>query len=139
MYGPLVLFPDKIPIMVKSLIKYFFPALICIQICKAQSNQAPDMLYGRMFHDVQMQKIFPDGKTFVDCVPKKSIKNILADYGSKKPGEANLKSFVEANFILPSPPPSLNYVQREKDISIHIKNLWGVLKKKADPQVTVPG
>ena len=125
--------------MVISFIKYLVPALICIQICKAQSNQTPDMLYGRLFQDVQMQKIFPDGKTFVDCIPKRSIKNILADYESQKQGTTNLKSFVEVNFTLPPAPPQLNYIQREKDVSLHIKNLWGVLRRKADPQVSVAG
>ena len=28
---------------------------------------------GELFEEVQMQKIFSDGKTFVDCTPKKDL------------------------------------------------------------------
>ncbi len=43
-----------------------------------------------------------------------------------------LKKFVENNFNLPPAPPQLNYIQQEKDISQHIKNLWSVLRRDAD-------
>ena len=36
--------------------------------------RTPDQVYGDLFKDVQMSRIFPDGKTFVDCVPKKGSK-----------------------------------------------------------------
>lgn len=46
----------------------------------AQAPLTPDKVYGQLFHDVQIAKIFPDGKTFVDCVPKKDPSAIVADY-----------------------------------------------------------
>ena len=42
--------------------------------------QTPDQVYGELFKDVQMSRIFPDGKTFVDCVPKKDPKEIVKEY-----------------------------------------------------------
>ena len=33
---------------------------------------------GELFEKVQMQHIFPDGKTFVDCIPKSSLASIRA-------------------------------------------------------------
>ncbi|MEO6722850.1 MAG: alpha,alpha-trehalase TreA [Ferruginibacter sp.] len=114
-------------------LKCFFPAIICLNVCNAQKAATPDKLYGQLFQDVQIQRIFPDGKTFVDCIPKRSIKDILRDYATKKDARSDLKNFVETNFILPAGPPQLNYVQQEKNLSLHINNLWGVLTRKADP------
>lgn len=95
----------------------------------AQPITTPDQMYGNLFHEVQMQRIFPDGKTFVDCTPKRPVKDIMYDYGLQKGPKMNLKKFVEDNFNLPVT-PQLNYVTQEKDVVMHIKNLWAVLKRE---------
>jgi alpha,alpha-trehalase len=103
----------------------------------AQNVQTPDQVYGALFKDVQMSGVFPDGKTFVDCVPKRNPKDIVKDYLALKNKPAikfNLKLFVEDNFELPKT-PQLNYITQEKDVVMHIKNLWGVLKRDADKSV----
>lgn len=109
--------------------------LVCWQITQtiAQAPQAtPDKIYGELFHDVQMKKVFADGKTFVDCIPKRNPKNIVADYLQQKEKPSfNLKQFVETNFELPQT-PRLNYVTKEKDVVAHIKNLWAVLRREPD-------
>lgn len=92
----------------------------------------PDKVYGQLFIDVQLQQIFPDGKTFVDCIPKRKIADIMYDYGMIKGPNMDLKKFVEDNFTLPPTPPQLNYIQQEKNLEMHVKNLWGVLKREAD-------
>jgi alpha,alpha-trehalase len=99
-------------------------------LLKAQST--PDQLFGDLFVDVQMQKVFPDGKTFVDCIPKREPKAIVSDYKKAKstPG-FSLEKFVKDNFDLPVV-PQMNNVQQEKDITVHIKNLWTVLKREPD-------
>ena len=96
---------------------------------------APDKLYGQLFIDVQLGKIFPDGKTFVDCVPKRKVGDIMYDYGMMKGPKFDVKKFVLDNFDLPPSPPALNYVQQEKDIAQHIKNLWPILKREADKKL----
>lgn len=103
----------------------------------AQLPATPDKVYGELFHQVQMNKIFPDGKTFVDCIPKRAPKDILYDYGMRKGPQFDLKKFVEENFELPHTPP-LNYVTREKDVVAHIKNLWGVLRREPDITAGAP-
>jgi alpha,alpha-trehalase len=40
----------------------------------------PDKVYGKLFADVQMDRVFADGKTFVDCIPKRKTADIVADY-----------------------------------------------------------
>lgn len=114
--------------------------LLCwqITITIAQDTVAtPDRIYGELFRDVQMKKVFEDGKTFVDCIPKRNPKSIVADYIQQKTTPAfNLKQFVEDNFELPRT-PQLNYITKEKDVVMHIKNLWGVLRR--DPDTIVIG
>jgi alpha,alpha-trehalase len=92
-----------------------------------------------LFKDVQEARIFPDGKTFVDCIPKRSLQAILNDYSAaiNNPGiRFSLLKFVEENFELPSAPPVLNYIQHEKNVSQHIKNLWHCLKRSEDNSST---
>ena len=107
----------------------FFPLLLTAQ---GKIHATPDKIYGQLFTDVQMQKILPDGKTFVDCTPKRKVADIMYDYGMMKGAIMDLKKFVEDNFNMPPAPPQLNYIQQEKDAAMHIKNLWAVLRREAD-------
>lgn len=101
----------------------------------AQLPSPPDKIYGDLFREVQMNRIFPDGKTFVDCIPKRNPKEIMADYHRHKTDKGfNLKKFVDENFTPPKA-PQLNYVTIEKDVVKHIKNLWSVLKRSPDSPV----
>ena len=57
----------------------------------------PDKIYGKLFIDVQMNKVFADGKTFVDCIPKRKPAEIMADYESQRAfADFDLKKFVFA-------------------------------------------
>ncbi len=104
-------------------------------LLQAQLNNyppTPDKIYGQLFIDVQMQQVFPDGKTFVDCTPKRKVADIMYQYGMMRGVRQHMQQFIENNFNLPPAPPQLNYIQHEKDIELHIKNLWAVLKRDAD-------
>jgi len=91
----------------------------------------PDSLYGSLFVDVQMQQIFPDGKTFVDCVPKEAPSIIRKKYDSIRNQQPDLKKFVANHFYLPEA-PHVKSMQTEKDITKHIKDLWPILTRKPD-------
>jgi alpha,alpha-trehalase len=86
------------------------------------AQKSPDQIYGALFENVQLREIFPDQKTFVDCVPIRRPSAIMADYGrlSNEP-TFNLKVFVARNFIVPPNPD---------DITTHIKRLWRVLSRE---------
>ena len=116
-----------------AILLFSLPALLFAQQKKIPLT--PDKIYGQLFQDVQLQKILPDGKTFVDCTPKRKVADIMYDYGIMKGTTMNLKKFVDDNFNLPPAPPQLNYIQQEKDAAMHIKNLWGTLKREADKTV----
>ena len=52
-----------------------------------------------LFEDVQMQRIFTDGKTFVDCIPKQPLELILQQYEEQKHStDFNLSIFVQQQF-----------------------------------------
>jgi alpha,alpha-trehalase len=100
--------------------------------------QSPDKIYGELFRDVQMDRVFPDGKTFVDCIPKRKPADIVADYEAKKgnPG-FELKKFVEDNFELPGDgaDTALYRTNSGENIETHIKHLWAVLRRPPDRAV----
>ncbi len=115
----------------------FLPLLLAVFSSFSQILQppAPDKIYGDLFIEVQMQKIFPDGKTFVDCIPKRKPADIMYDYGLQKGPNFNLKKFVEDNFEIPQPVTANYKSDTSQDVVTHIKNLWAVLKRNPDKEV----
>lgn len=112
----------------------FWPTFLMAQ---QKEILTPDIIYGDLFIQVQMQRVFPDGKTFVDCIPKRKVADIMYDYGLLKGPSFDLKKFVADNFELPVNPVT-NYTSDSKEeLSTHIKNLWAVLKR--NPDATVEG
>src|SRR6201992_2624069 len=96
----------------------------------------PEKVYGKLFVDVQMNRVFADGKTFVDCVPKRKPADIVADYETQKttPG-FDLKKFVTDNFDIPGPAADTYKTNTSEDIVTHVKSLWAVLKRNPDKVV----
>ena len=89
--------------------------------------------YGDLLVDVQMQRIFPDGKTFVDCIPKFPADTILKKYHEvKEKPDFDLKKFVTTNFDLPVSPTSDYETDMSRSATEHIKALWPHLKRDAD-------
>lgn len=86
---------------------------------------------GELFEQVQIQDIFPDGKTFVDCTPRSELSFIYQRYEEqkRKPG-FDLSAFVNENFI---PPKThlINYVSvKGRPIVDHIEVLWDELTRQ---------
>ena len=94
----------------------------------------PDRIYGELFIEVQMQKIFPDGKTFVDCIPKRKPTDIMYDYGMQKGPNFKLKKFVEENFDMPQTIGATYKWDSTDDVQTHIKKLWPLLKRNPDKE-----
>jgi alpha,alpha-trehalase len=90
---------------------------------------------GQLFEDVQLQNILGDGKTFPDCIPKKSTEEILLDYEKEKgrPG-FELKKFVDANFSLPKAYSSDYQSDTDKSAKQHVEALWNVLTRNPDQE-----
>jgi alpha,alpha-trehalase len=121
----------------KKFLTLLLAVIVVINISAQQKVKTPAEIYGQLFTDVQMGAVFPDSKTFPDCTPKKEPAEIVKDYLAIKKNPAikfSLENFVKENFDLPKT-PQLNYITQEKDVQMHIKNLWGVLRREADSPV----
>lgn len=119
--------------MYSVLLFHFF----ILSICSAQNVSTPDKIYGDLFTDVQMARIFPDSKTFVDCIPRRDPAEIVKAYKDIKNNpnlRFSLKLFVENNFIIPAAPKDV-YKTTQKDIVAHINGLWKILKRKTDSAI----
>ena len=103
----------------------------------AQTPLPPDKIYGQLFKDVQLQRVFADGKTFVDCIPKRDPQAIVADYNAKPAAartKAFLQQFVQDNFTVPVPPSVTDQDDSGRNVVSHIKKLWSVLKRAPDKE-----
>ncbi|MGK2863612.1 MAG: alpha,alpha-trehalase TreF [Chitinophagaceae bacterium] len=86
-----------------------------------------------LFDDVQKQKVFADGKTFVDCLNKKNLQEILEEYQhSKESPGFDLKEFVHMHFELPHVPETGFTSSEGRDVVDHIEALWPVLTRMPD-------
>ncbi|HET7117151.1 MAG TPA: alpha,alpha-trehalase TreA [Hanamia sp.] len=98
---------------------------------------------GKLFERVQMENIFPDNKTFVDCIPKNELSFIRDRYESEKnkPG-FDLASFVHQYFEEPPKASTSFKSDTKKPVSAHIEKLWNVLTKSPQPSndslITLP-
>lgn len=109
--------------------KYFYHSFIILllsySISYAQYN--PQHELGELFADVQLAPVFPDSKTFVDCIPKFSPDTILKQYREqKKQADFDLAVFVQQNFIIPQ---AAAYIDADTfpHIEVHIEKLWDKL------------
>jgi alpha,alpha-trehalase len=95
--------------------------------------ETPSQLYGQLFEDVQMQRVFPDSKTFVDAIAKDAPAIIVQRYNEErgKPG-FDLAAFVARNFTVQQPPASGYHSIPGQDVCSHIDALWSVLARKPD-------
>ncbi len=104
--------------------------LFSVFFVRAQTT-TPDKLWGSLFKDVQLTKALGDNKTFVDMVPQYKPDVILKKYASlKKRDSASLRSFVLANFYLPTGPGVT--VTENLSLNNHLTELWNTLTRKKD-------
>ncbi len=86
-----------------------------------------------LFNDVQMQPVFADGKTFVDCIPKEDTDVILEKYFEQKDSSGfNLEKFVQAYFELPKVFAADYTTDSNSTTGQHINDLWEVLTREPD-------
>ena len=110
-------------------------ALVALSLAPARAighapYPTPARLFGPLFVRVQMDALFPDGKTFVDAVPKTSPEIIMKRYRAAHPrSRAALLRFVHDNFTLPSEPRTR--VPPAHTLRQHIAVLWPLLTRPA--------
>ena len=94
--------------------------------------RTPAELYPGLFERVQLDRVYEDGKTFVDAVPRTSPEAILEEYlrAHDDPG-FDLRAFVMARFDAPAEHPTGYRTRPGVDIQTHIDELWKVLERAA--------
>lgn len=99
----------------------------------ATEPQSPAQLYRELFDAVQMQRVFPDGKTFVDALPMREPAQILADYRAQRSAIGfDLGAFIARNFQAPVERVTDYHGDPARDVRAHIDALWPVLTRQPD-------
>ena len=113
---------------------------------------SPAELYGTLFEQIQLRRLFADGKVFVDAVPKRPANDIVRDYlagaaAGKFAKDEALLTFVLANFKLPEESRASSLPQAlattpvgasllaknsASALQAHITSLWPVLTREPD-------
>lgn len=97
----------------------------------------PSIAYGALYRDVELQRIFPDSKTFPDLLPDAPPSAIVSEYAATKdqPG-FDLAGFVARHFTGPTPPgPSVSPATDGTTLPAYVSQVWPVLEQSAQ---TVP-
>jgi len=85
---------------------------------------------GDLFSEVQLQQVFPDGKTFPDCLPKYPLQDIYEKYlHERNLPSFDIKDFVKENFALPHIYASNYKTDITESVQKHIEHLWDVLTR----------
>lgn len=90
----------------------------------------PDEALRELFDAVQRQRIYDDGKTFVDMRPIGKVKSIMKAYRKQrqKP-DFDLAQFIDQNFLAPQYPAPNYQPTNTTTAREHVTNLWGVLRR----------
>jgi alpha,alpha-trehalase len=87
----------------------------------------------QLFEAVQLQNILGDGKTFPDCIPKRSLDQIQSNYINQSQAKSfDLLKFVEENFSLPKVHSTDYKSDTNRTAADHIAALWDVLTRQPE-------
>jgi len=98
-----------------------------------RASKSPDEGLGDLFSDVQKQRIYADGKTFVDLIPKRRMKQLQQEYRlAKKDPHFDLREFVTRHFYdISITQPKVPFVtDHHQTVSQHIARLWHELERR---------
>lgn len=103
-----------------------------ITAAQIEAPASPEFVWGELFVAVQMQRLFADGKTFVDAIPKKNVAQLVDEYlRQKNDKDFSLRAFVLNNFLLPQE-PKVAEIRHQAPLQQHIAELWPLLRRTAD-------
>jgi len=109
------------------------PPKLAIPSVETKKDMPPNERFEELFEQAQLTQVFPDGKTFVDCTPKFTTDQILANYAAEKDKvDFNLKDFVLKHFDKPKQYASDFQADTSKSVAAHINSLWPILTRQPD-------
>ncbi|MDX5421354.1 MAG: alpha,alpha-trehalase TreF [Hymenobacteraceae bacterium] len=96
-----------------------------------QAQYRPEEDLGELFEHVQLLPVFPDSKTFPDCVPLYAPEQILEAYRQQREQHGfELEAFVLQHFQLPTQPATAFVTDTSLSVTQHIERLWPVLTRQ---------
>ena len=97
----------------------------------ARTGKSPDEALGMLFGEVQDKRVYEDGKTFVDLIPRRRMKQIQQEYLLlKNDPDFDLRDFVARHFYKYSAYDSNYHTDPTMSPRQHINELWHVLERK---------
>jgi alpha,alpha-trehalase len=96
------------------------------------TKASPDEAFGDLFSSVQMHQVYDDGKTFIDLIPRKRVKQIKKEYlVAKDDPNFDLEEFVRYHFYaFEHSTPSTYHTDSSQGPREHIRELWKVLERR---------
>lgn len=95
-------------------------------------KKSPDEALGELFSMVQMSRVHPDGKTFVDQVPHQTVSRIVKLYKEQsKQEDFNLTTFINQHFAAFSAAQVETLDTPHADPEAYIKKTWNSLTREA--------
>ena len=105
-------------------------------IFQQKMHESHAFLTSELFRDVQLERVFPDGKTFADAILKAPWSEIEKAYQQRRAKQGfALESFVNEFFDIP---PCVDYQEVEAaeqakgSVRHYIEQLWAVLQRAPD-------
>ncbi len=108
-------------------------ALVATTGTLVRTSKSPDEGLGDLFAAVQKNRIYDDGKTFVDLVPRARMHSIQQEYVlAKDDPNFDLREFVSRHFyeFAPHKAKEAFVTDPHRTISEHIHLLWDVLERR---------
>lgn len=94
-------------------------------------QKSPDEAYADLFHDVQQQRIYRDGKSFVDMIPKAKPREIMQHYQREKNrADFDLARFVDKYFYQYSIPGKKPNSFENMSARQYVRLLWNDLARR---------
>lgn len=95
------------------------------------TSKSPDEALGELFSEVQSKQVYGDGKTFVDLIPRRRMKQIQQEYLlEKNDPNFDLRDFVSRHFYQYGAYKNSYHTNPDMSIREHIAELWHVLERK---------
>ena len=95
-------------------------------------GKSPDEGLGELFSAVQRNKLYNDGKTFTDLLPRGRMRAIQREYMlAKNDPNFDLREFINRHFYEFAPQKNKEFhTDTSRTISQHISELWSVLERR---------
>jgi alpha,alpha-trehalase len=93
--------------------------------------KSPDEALGELFSEVQKTQVYEDGKTFVDLIPRRRMKQIQQEYLLvQNDPQFDLRDFVSRHFYEFGDYKTAYHTDPSMTAREHIRELWHVLERK---------